>query len=184
MDFYGTSVAAPLPPEEPRLLFFDRKRGLADRETLTLDDRAEDPVLSPEFQSALQTAAQVYIVDGYFAETRELAEEILWVATVADVKQMRIITARKAEFWALQDLADRWKREAQRSGTIELRTLPKRADGSALPHDRFALLDGTLWHWGATVGGGFSGLNACSFGWSAKRTGAAVWFKELWERTE
>lgn len=184
MDFHGTSVAVPLPPEEPRLLFFDRKRGLADRETLTLNDRGNDPVLSPKFQSALQTAAQVYIVDSYFAETRALAEEILLVATVADVKQMRIITARKAEFGALRDLVYELQREAQRSGTIELRTLPKRTDGSALPHDRFALIDGTLWHWGATVGGGFSGLNACSFGWSAKRTGAAAWFKELWERTE
>lgn len=48
-------------------------------------------------------------------------------------------------------------------------------------HDRFAIVDQELWHFGATVGGGHHGLNAASRGWNAVETRAVAFFEELWE---
>ena len=48
------------------------------------------------------------------------------------------------------------------------------------PHDRFAIVDGALWHFGSTVGGGHSGLTAASGPWSAKKTHAKEFFEKCW----
>ena len=48
------------------------------------------------------------------------------------------------------------------------------------PHDRFAIVDGALWHFGSTVGGGHSGLTAASGPWSARKTRAKEFFEECW----
>ena len=49
-------------------------------------------------------------------------------------------------------------------------------------HDRFAIIDGALWHFGATVGGGHSDLTAVSGPWSATATRAVPFFEECWRR--
>lgn len=55
-------------------------------------------------------------------------------------------------------------------------------DNESFPflHDRFVIVDGTLWHFGSTVGGGHPGLTAASGPWSAKRTRAKEFFEECW----
>ena len=50
-------------------------------------------------------------------------------------------------------------------------------------HDRFAITDGALWHFGATVGGGYSGLTAVSGPWPATETRAVEFFEECWRRS-
>lgn len=47
-------------------------------------------------------------------------------------------------------------------------------------HDRFAILDNELWHFGHTVGGYETSLTAVSRGWSAIATGAADFYQKLW----
>ena len=47
-------------------------------------------------------------------------------------------------------------------------------------HDRFAIVDDDLWHFGSTVGGGYRGLTAASGPWSASDTRAAEFFEECW----
>lgn len=47
-------------------------------------------------------------------------------------------------------------------------------------HDRFAIVDGALWHFGSTVGGGHPGLTAASGPWSATKTRAKEFFEECW----
>ena len=47
-------------------------------------------------------------------------------------------------------------------------------------HDRFAIVDGGLWHFGSNVGGGHPGLTAASGPWSATRTKAMKFFDEWW----
>lgn len=47
-------------------------------------------------------------------------------------------------------------------------------------HDRFAIIDGELWHFGSNVGGGHPGLTAASGPWPASLTGAAEFFEECW----
>lgn len=62
--------------------------------------------------------------------------------------------------------------------TIEIRfTL-----GSNFPyvHDRFAIIDNELWHFGATVGGLHSAVNAATRGWSAEEHDAVRFFNDAW----
>lgn len=49
-------------------------------------------------------------------------------------------------------------------------------------HDRFAIVDDALWHFGATVGGGHRSLTAASGPWSAHDTRAVSFFDECWRR--
>jgi hypothetical protein len=57
--------------------------------------------------------------------------------------------------------------------------------GSArLPHDRFAIIDDELWHWGANVGGTHHEVNAYSRGWPVHETGAVAYFERLWGDTD
>ena len=55
-------------------------------------------------------------------------------------------------------------------------------DRSSFPflHDRFAIVDGSLWHFGSTVGGGHPSLTAVSGPWSASQTRAKEFFDECW----
>ena len=67
------------------------------------------------------------------------------------------------------------------SGTVEVRwrgSLDKRH--YPYPHDRFAIVDGALWHFGSTVGGGHPGLTAATGPWSAGETNAKQFFEECW----
>ena len=47
-------------------------------------------------------------------------------------------------------------------------------------HDRFAIVDEGLWHFGSTVGGGHRGLTAVSGPWPAAGTRATEFFDECW----
>lgn len=47
-------------------------------------------------------------------------------------------------------------------------------------HDRFAVIDDEMWHFGATVGGIHNKISAISRGWDADDHGAIDFFNELW----
>ena len=47
-------------------------------------------------------------------------------------------------------------------------------------HDRFAIVDGGLWHFGSTVGGGSRELTAASGPWPVSETRAKKFFDECW----
>ena len=47
-------------------------------------------------------------------------------------------------------------------------------------HDRFAIVDTALWHFGATVGGGHNSVNAASGPWPADEMRAPAFFDECW----
>lgn len=49
-------------------------------------------------------------------------------------------------------------------------------------HDRFAIVDDELWHFGATVGGFHASVNAASRGWSAVDSGAIEFFELAWNK--
>ncbi|MNP36873.1 hypothetical protein D3C76_1302900 [compost metagenome] len=50
-------------------------------------------------------------------------------------------------------------------------------------HDRFAIIDNELWHFGATVGGLHRDVNAASRGWDADIHGAKDFFNLAWQRS-
>lgn len=48
-------------------------------------------------------------------------------------------------------------------------------------HDRFAIIDDELWHFGGTVGGFNSKLSVASRGWDATKLNAIEFFNEVWQ---
>jgi hypothetical protein len=48
-------------------------------------------------------------------------------------------------------------------------------------HDRFAIIDSELWHFGATVGGLHSLVNAATRGWDAQAHDAVRFFDDAWD---
>lgn len=181
LNFHGVGAEKREYPESPQLFFFDRARRLADRETLSFADQGSDDPFSPHFALAIGDAKRVWIVDRFLASERDLVETLFLLITAADVEDARVLTTNSSSYDEVVEIAASYNTASRRRGRIVTRTLPSRAAGSvALPHDRFAIVDGILWHWGATVGGGYNGQNACSHGWSAVRTRAIAWFEELW----
>jgi len=80
-----------------------------------------------------------------------------------------------------EHVADINRRMTRRAGmaTIEIRfTL-----GSTFPyvHDRFAIIDNELWHFGATVGGLHNLVNAATRGWDAEAHDAVRFFYQAWD---
>ena len=67
------------------------------------------------------------------------------------------------------------------SSTVEVRWTSN-LDKHRYPYldDRFAIVDGALWHFCSTVGGGHPGLTAATGPWSADQTSARQFFEERW----
>lgn len=57
----------------------------------------------------------------------------------------------------------------------------KAQDGIRLIHDRFAIVDDELWHFGSTVGGVHPSLSAVTGPWSAQDTLAEDFFIHIWK---
>jgi hypothetical protein len=166
--------ASELPPasDAPR---FPLKHELAYR------DSDEGRLASVEFRSALREARRLLIMDQHFdrrdghnplcqlLDTKSLAEvKILTKASsTVDVSGMR------DELFELLSVA------LPNHVTPDVQWRCGDFSGFSL-HDRFAIVDDELWHFGATVGGAHRSVNAFSRGWSAKETGALQYFFELW----
>jgi hypothetical protein len=113
-------------------------------------------------------------------------EQILnWLPDGLVANEIRFLTNAHPDQDAIRKLfneraAEINQRAPRRRGTtiIDIRfTL-----GSAFPyvHDRFAIIDNELWHFGATVGGLHSLVNATSRGWNAYTREAVRFFNDAW----
>ena len=144
--------------------------------------------LSQGFMSALSSArTRIWLVDCFLLKLIDTAKanflEIFdraFLKTSAD--DVRLLTSKKdghlnqvEEFRDLQN-SRREPPEKRAAFTIEVRVIPGVKGGARLPHDRFAIIDDELWHWGANVGGTHHEVNAFSRGWSAHETGAVAYF--------
>jgi hypothetical protein len=142
---------------------------------------------STEFRRALRTASRLWILDQYFdLLAAEPLKESLQDTNIKDLRinGMRDVTAQnvsdiQGDFTEILRASARgfyepevsWRDDLWRKTEITL-------------HDRFAIVDEELWHFGATVGGSHRSINAFSCGWSVKETFAEEYFLDLWrERT-
>ena len=137
------------------------------------------------FEVAIEKAlARVLVLDPHFDEA---GVDVLGPAlSRSQALDVRLLTSRS-------DIDDRdrerWRKNLVRylnlnrsgPGGVEVRWSTK-LDKHYFPflHDRFAIVDGDLWHFGSTVGGGHPGLTAASGPWSASDTRAAEFFEESW----
>jgi hypothetical protein len=156
-------------------------------------DSKEFGAWSEEFMSAICAArSRVWLVDSFLLKKDIHAKSCF--AAVFDpalrqtsAQDIRLLTSKKEGFQeqleclrALQDA--RRAPPRNEAFTIEVRFVREGKSSTRLPHDRFALIDGELWHWGANVGGTHHEVNAYSRGWSTDRTKAAEYFERLWKQ--
>lgn len=68
----------------------------------------------------------------------------------------------------------------RRDGRLSIEIKFSLGDQFPYVHDRFAIIDNELWHFGATVGGLHRSVNAASRGWDASTHDAVRFFNDAW----
>lgn len=144
--------------------------------------------VSPEFKNQIERAtSRIWIIDSYLLkETIEdgssfpLLEELFWNTQATDI---RIISSGKGgakhQKEKLEALAK--KKTSQKNTHFNIQVSLNQNIKSLDVHDRFAIIDDELWHFGATIGGMHKQVHAISNGWSAERTQADRFYKTLWK---
>jgi hypothetical protein len=167
------------------------KQPYADRDSFPpIEDlryrKKESMVLaSIDFRLALRSAKRLWILDNYF-DDKYGADFLADALLDSRLEELRIIGMTNInESQAKQRLEDLLEiLELNAEGyvpVVEWRQSSTRESEVAI-HDRFAVIDDELWHFGSTVGGAHRSINAYSRGWNATTTGAIEFFNELWKR--
>lgn len=138
---------------------------------------------------------RILILDGYLLGSEKGSvpqvryDEILfWFTDGLAANEIRILTSGFADPPEQQEIKRQFDERAQRINQIS----PRRGGkvkieisfslGATFPyvHDRFAIVDNELWHFGATVGGLHVDVNAATRGWDANAHQAVRFFDEAW----
>lgn len=133
--------------------FFKPHEGKGDNEDEKLDDRIDILLLPMESRSF--QASEVKILSGCNADETQESLQTKLQSRANRISQKRPI--------------------GNSSLSIEFKTLPDR-----LIHDRFAIIDDELWHFGGTVGGFEKQFSVASRGWRASEYGADALFHNIW----
>lgn len=164
-----------------------------DIDTILARKRAPAPQPLQAFCDAVWNAQQrVWVLDGYFLVTdknrkpdNRIVTILGWLHERMAASDIRILTADHAEvteFLGLFKDQEHYINESQtRRDTRCLIQINTGLNHSPIDvHDRFAIVDDELWHFGATVGGFHASVNAASRGWSATHSGAVGFFELIW----
>lgn len=145
-----------------------------------------------EFKKSISTAQKVLIIDKYlFSEdgqnpdhSRRIRKVVDWFFT-NQIQIIRILTGNhddqaeiEQEFEILEEILTAERAKVENPLNVELSFALKDFD---YIHDRFAIVDDELWHFGATVGGFHRHVNAASRGWSADTHKAVQFFDTAWK---
>ena len=158
---------------------------------------SDNPVPLKKFGEAVSEAQErVWIVDEFLLKSdsgnsAERIEQILtWLPLRLAASDIRLLTKRHQEIG--EDDLNKFQKRAQeindsaarreKECSIEIR-LHLKQDCDFI-HDRFAIIDDELWHFGGTVGGFHSRVSAASRGWRAVDHGAIDFFEEIWNKGE
>jgi len=167
----------------------------SDMDTIIARKRAHAPEpLQAFIQAVKQAEKRVWLMDNYFLapdnkrKPDDRIQAVLeWFHAGLIASDIRILTSDHAEVTA--DFLDLFKEQERCINTIQVRRdtrcliqLNTRLKHSPIEvHDRFAIVDNELWHFGATVGGFHASVNAASRGWSAEKSGAVRFFELVWD---
>lgn len=202
----NAKVSRPIPEKE--ILWGDqyggRNRFPENIQTVKERRFAENPKCLNAFGKAIsESVERVWIVDEYLfmpdLKSKENSQQaririqdritaiLQWFPLHIAASDIRFLTKLHEEI--LDDelnlfdvLAQDINRHSSRRDTqcnIEIRThLTQEFD---FVHDRFAIIDDELWHFGGTVGGFHTKVSAASRGWRASDHGAIDFFKMAWD---
>ena len=136
------------------------------------------------FASAVEQSLKcVLVLDPFFDDIGVEAIGLALASSAA--KDIRLLTGGRRgerEDWrrTLQDFRNLDRIGSNRAQVLWSTLLNK--DSFPFLHDRFAVVDGALWHFGSTVGGGHHGLTAASGPWPEYETRGKRFFEECWRR--
>lgn len=151
-----------------------------------------DVRLVEEFEKAISTAQQVWIIDKHLFSadgkkpdhSKRIKKVVAWFCT-ENIQTVKILTGYHASqkeieeaFEDLEQIVTEVRSKLAPPITIALSFALKDAD---CIHDRFAIIDNELWHFGATVGGFHRDVNAVSRGWNANTHDAVQFFDLAWK---
>jgi len=190
------AVERPLPDKE--LLWGDQDGGCNrfPKELKAISDRvhSSDPLPLRAFGHAVSRAQErVWMVDEYLLVPKKYStplsrvQHILeWMPFTLAAYDIRFLTKHHQEVDNTllkrledhaQDINDYQTPRAIQC-SIQVRThLTQKFD---FIHDRFAIIDDELWHFGGTVGGFHPSVSAASRGWRASEHGAIDFFNMAW----
>ena len=137
---------------------------------------------SKSFDFEVKSASEVYFVDNHVdADSMTSIVERLSENRFLNKLFILIGSHDKSEVYELFQYLLKELDDNGCKGDFELK---QSLDSNKFPyiHDRFALIDGELWHCGATVGGVHPGLNALSRGWNGCENRFLEFFQEIWEK--
>ena len=176
-----------------------RLRGIDDALPGNGSDPRLDLALQPFMDALIDAQDRVYVLDIHaFDLALPVIAEAMSVTSASDIRVLSKRDAAPRTLWlagsggarsrktvglagavaAMQDERDQGLTE-RRPGLVRWQFL-NGAD-QEMVHDRFALVDDDLWHWGASVGGLHRGIHAVSHGWSDAAPGFRDLFLDLWK---
>jgi hypothetical protein len=181
--------ASPL-ASSPELLWPGRSDDLGvfpDRATLRSrqdNSHPDRPPIRSFIESVwLKAQTRVWILDPFFGQD-PLPYDVGEALKLTEAKDLRLFT-RKVSTALFHEIQDERKERGFSAPTFGVSWYGGLvAERFPFCHDRFAVIDEELWHFGGTVGGGQSGLTAVSRGWPAESTGVASFFDQVWRECE
>jgi hypothetical protein len=208
MSKFGPSVNTapraqqPLPVVDKQIFWGSQDGGCKyfpkDVGTINNRKKADYPEPFIDFGLAIIDAVKhVWIVDEYFLipDTKRDKQDVTcrintvleWLHTGIVANDIRILTKRHTELDKellnkFQQRASEINAHSTRRGQeckIEVKTHLTDKCCNFI-HDRFAIIDDELWHFGGTVGGFHASVSAASRGWRASDHGAIEFFEMIW----
>lgn len=133
-----------------------------------------------EFLDAVRLSSdRVWILDPHFEGDggmeviKEAVQDAIKAAQAAGKQlDLRVLTKRYKQL-------QKWCNE---NGASDKRIMYRSAHRLDY-HDRYALLDHELWHFGSTVGGGCNDLSSATRGWYGHADDFSDFFKGQWEKS-
>jgi hypothetical protein len=150
--------------------------------------------LDPFGRAVSEALDRVWIIDEYLlmpdegkGDPSSRIEEILkWMPLQLAANDIRLLTKDHAEVDqdALALFAERAKEinshSTRRNGQCVIEVKTHLTQKFNFVHDRFAVIDDELWHFGGSVGGFHASVSAASRGWRASDRGAIEFFELAW----
>ena len=138
---------------------------------------------------------RIWVLDDYLFKNREdsplqnrIDQVLMWFPDNLTTSDVRLLTSSIGDNYAENDIRRQFEDRAS-----QINRQRQNRDNSLLVqikftlqkefpyiHDRFAIIDDELWHFGATVGGLHDQVNAATRGWDANEHKAIEVFKMAW----
>ena len=144
--------------------------------------------------AACMAQERIFVLDSYLfraGDERELESRIArilqWLPLESNVKDVKLLTAglnavqRKTVEDAVQGRVEQINRRNQQRPYQLVADISWNLETNFdFVHDRFAIIDNELWHFGATIGGLHAKVSAATRGWKADEHDAVRFFNEAW----